>query len=137
MAQPAQIPQTIDDLIPQERERLNKLMEDISTRRTALDAEETSVKGLLRAIQAYEDAKAGKTTEAPTKKATRAPREPKEDSKRKMILDYLKEPLTRGELIEKMSIKGNKPKEQSLSNLLGNLKKAGTIAQKDGKYIAA
>ena len=45
---------------------------------------------------------------------------------------------TRGELIEKLGIKGDKSGEQSLSNALSALKRDGRVTQSgDGKYQTA
>jgi hypothetical protein len=45
--------------------------------------------------------------------------------------------ISRGDLLEAMGLKGNKSSEQSVSNALNNLKKAGRIVSTDGKYAAA
>lgn len=45
--------------------------------------------------------------------------------------------ITRADLIDKMGAKGDKSAEQSISNALSALKKAGTISLSDGKYSAA
>ena len=37
--------------------------------------------------------------------------------------------------MNKLEIKGDKSKEGSLSNLLANLKKSGTISADGGKYV--
>ena len=45
--------------------------------------------------------------------------------------------LTRGEILEKMGLKGNKSGEMSVSNALTSLTKANQVARKDRKYVAA
>lgn len=45
--------------------------------------------------------------------------------------------ISRGDLIEAMGLKGNKSGEQSVSNALNNMKKAGEIVSTDGKYAVA
>jgi hypothetical protein len=45
--------------------------------------------------------------------------------------------LTRGELLEKMGLKGNKSGEMSVSNALTALTKSNQVVRKDGKYIAS
>jgi hypothetical protein len=44
--------------------------------------------------------------------------------------------LTRGEILEKMGLKGNKAGEMSVSNALTALTKGKEIARKDRKYVA-
>lgn len=44
--------------------------------------------------------------------------------------------ITRADLLEKMDAKGNKSAEQSVSNALAALKKAGTITGENGSYTA-
>lgn len=44
--------------------------------------------------------------------------------------------LSRAAVIEKLSAKGDKSAEQSISNALSALKKAGTLDLKDGRYVA-
>ena len=125
---------TFEDLLNKERDRLTKLMDDIATRRATLDTEEAAIAKELKAITAYEAAKADKPKKA---KTTRAPRS---SSKRETIITMIqdhKEGMSRAELIEALGIKGNKAQEQSLSNTLANLKKAAKLTAKDGKYLAA
>lgn len=45
--------------------------------------------------------------------------------------------ISRAQVLETMDAKGNKQAEQSISNALANLKKAGTINLKDGLYTVA
>jgi hypothetical protein len=45
--------------------------------------------------------------------------------------------LTRGEILEKMGLKGNKAGEMSVSNALNCLTKANQVTRRDRKYVAA
>jgi len=45
--------------------------------------------------------------------------------------------LTRGEILEKMGLKGNKTGEMSVSNALTALTKANQVRRDGGKYHAA
>jgi hypothetical protein len=45
--------------------------------------------------------------------------------------------LTRGEILEKMGLKGDKSGEMSISNALTALTKANQIFRRDGKYTSA
>lgn len=42
----------------------------------------------------------------------------------------------RGELLDMLGVKGQRKGEQSVSNALSSLKKAGKLQQKNGRYIA-
>jgi Fe2+ or Zn2+ uptake regulation protein len=61
-------------------------------------------------------------------------------SKREGIMEVLKAHpagLTRGELLEKLKVKGDKSGEVSVSNALTALTKGNQVARKDGKYVAS
>jgi hypothetical protein len=45
--------------------------------------------------------------------------------------------LTRGEILEKMGLKGNKAGEMSVSNALTALTKSKQVSRRDRKYVAA
>ena len=120
---------TLEELMIKERERLNKLVDDIATRRKALEDEEATVKRELLAITAYETAKQGK----PKKTISATPSGSKRENILSMIENH-KGGIARGELLDELGIKGNKSAEQSVSNALNSLKKANKITSKDGKY---
>lgn len=120
-------------MIDKERERLGKMREDALSRRSAIDTEIAAIDKELRAITAYESAK----SDSPRKgKGTGARRNSRQDG----ILSLLKAAphgLGRRDLLDKLGLKGNKSGEQSISNALNNMKKAGRISSKDGKYLVA
>ena len=121
---------TFEEMVLQERNRLTAQITDIEIRQRALQEEMALVKRELSALDAYETAKAGKT------KSTRGRRASRQDG----ILQLLRgnaDGMTRGGILEGLGLKGNKSGEQSISNALNNMKKAGTIAVRDGKYVAA
>jgi hypothetical protein len=132
---------TFADYIEKERARLGKLIEDYNAQIAELQGKLTDAQKEMQAIDAYEQVKQGKapapratptTPRTPRATGTRSPR----GAKREELLAILQETpnLTRGEIIEKLGIKGNKQQEQSISNALANMKKAGTITADDGKY---
>jgi hypothetical protein len=45
--------------------------------------------------------------------------------------------LTRGEILERMSLKGDKAGEMSVSNALTALTKANQVTRREGRYFAA
>ena len=123
---------SFDEMVPKERERLTKLMDDVKSRRAALDQEAANIQRERRALAAYEAARSGKKKSG----GSRAPRGSRRDS----LLQIIKESpggISRGDILDRLGMKGNKSGEQSISNALGNLKKAGKIGAKDGKYMVA
>jgi len=130
--------ETFQDFIAKERARLNSEREAIFTQQQQLDEQLAVINQEMHAIDAYESAKSGK---APARKTTgtRAASSRK-GSRRDGIMVVIKANpagLTRGELLEKMGLKGNKSGEMSVSNALTALSKGNQIARKDGKYVAA
>ena len=132
-------PMDFKGMIDKERERLTKLATDYQAQIADINVKLAEVETEMRAITAYEDAKMPKPTIAPkaprASSGTRAPR----GSKRDELIDLItKHPnLTRGDILTTLGIKGNKTQEQSVSNALANLKKAGTITADEGRYAIA
>jgi len=93
----------------------------------------------LAAIDAYEAAKNGKAT--PTRSTgTRRATPSRRGSKREGIMAVLSDVphgLTRGEILDRMGLKGNKSGEMSVSNALTALSKSNQVVRKDGKYVAS
>jgi|SRR5665213_836422 len=130
--------QTFQDHITRERERINAEREKLQAQKRELDAQFAELDHEQRAIDAYEAAKTGKpiTTRS---NGSRSPA-PRRGSKRDGIIAALADNphgLSRGELLEKLGLKGNKAGEMSVSNALTALTKGNQVVRKDGKYIAA
>src|SRR6266853_5616443 len=130
--------QTFADFITRDRERLHAEREQIFNQQHELETKLAEINRELSAIDAYEAAKSGK---APARaKGTRTRRSSgRRGSKRDELLRIIREGhgLTRGEILEKMGLKGNKSGEMSVSNALTVLAKGNQVARRDGKYIAA
>ncbi len=130
------MPQTFETFIQQERERLSKAKEAALAKKQEAEDELSAIEIDFAAIAAYESAKKGK----PAKPASEKQRAPRQTGKRNEVLTLVQQypdGVTRGELIDKLSINGDKPGEQSLSNALAALKKAKQLTQEGGKYKAA
>ena len=124
---------TFEEMVSQERQRLDSQITDIEIRQRALQEEMTLVKRELAALDAYEAAKSGKPRRATNSRSPRV-------SRRDAILAAIKQHangISRGDLLEAIGLKGDKSGEQSVSNALNNLKKAGRIVSSDGKYAVA
>jgi hypothetical protein len=132
--------QTFETFIVSERERLTKEREAIFNQQHELEQQLNTINREMRAIDAYEAAKSGKAA-VPAARQTRTRRAPQArgGSKREQLLQVIKEGngLTRGEILEKMGLKGDKTGEMSVSNALTALTKANQVSRREGKYVAA
>ena len=128
--------QSFQDYITKERERLNSERESILAKRGELDAQLAEINREFRAIEAYEAAKSGKASRQSGQHTTGTRRGSKRDGIMAALAD-IPHGLSRGELLEKLGLKGNKSGEMSVSNALTALTKANQVARKDGRYIAS
>jgi hypothetical protein len=130
---------TLSAFITRDRERLHAAREAIFTQQHELEGKLAAINNEMRAIDAYETAKSGKATPAIRQTGTRRAPRARSGSKREQLLQVIKDGhgLTRGEILEKMGLKGDKPGEMSVSNALTALTKANQVARHDGKYVSA
>jgi len=77
------------------------------------------------------------SNDAPTRTTTT--RAPRKGGVRDTVLAAIKETgsINRSDLLAKLDAKGDTKAEQSISNALANLKKAGTISASGGNYTIA
>ena len=131
------MPETFETFIESERKRLNGELETIHKEQRGLQEKLEKIHTELRAIEAYEAAKSGKAARARASSYRRAPS--RQGSKREQLMKVIRDGLglTRGEILEKMGLKGNKSGEMSVSNALTALTKGNQVARRDGKYHAA
>lgn len=125
------------DFIARERERLHAERERVFSQQQELESKLDGINRELAAIDAYEQAKSGKA--AATIRQTRgtAQRTMRRGSRRDGILRVIRENpsgLSRGEILEKMGLKGNKSGEMSVSNALTALTKAQQVSRAGGEY---
>ena len=95
---------------------------------------------LVAAIDAYEAAKTGKAPAARQTRGARGRPQARRGSKREALMQVIKDNpsgLTRGEILERMGLKGDKSGEMSVSNALTALTKANQVTRRDGRYAAA
>jgi hypothetical protein len=139
------------DLMEQERERLNRERQEVLNQQNQLESKLSEINRELAAIDAYEAAKSGKPA-APTRQrrlpgqsrasirqpsAQDRPR-PQVGSRREALLKLIGENpsgLRRGEIFERMGLKGNKSAEKSVSNALTALTKNHQVSRREGKYV--
>lgn len=125
---------TFAEIMEQDRQRITAELAAIEQRKrevTAdLDAQSAELRRELAAISAYEAAKNGNTKAIGARRARRG-------SRREEIAQAIRDagPISRGELIQRLGVKGDKSGEMSVSNALTALTKANTLARQDGKYV--
>lgn len=123
---------SFEAIVEQERERLNEKRKDLLRQRKALDGELAAIDKEMGAVNAYYAAKTGRAVSG----GTRARRGSRQEAIKKIIADSA-DGVTRGDILAEMNVRGDKSAEQSVSNALANMKKAGKVTAKDGRYFAA
>jgi hypothetical protein len=126
------------DVMQQERERLHKEREHIFNQQHELEGKLADINRELTAIDAYEAAKTGKAaTPARQIRGSRRP-QTRRGSRREALLQLIKDNptgLARGEILERMGLKGDKSAEMSISNALTGLTKSNQVSRREGKYV--
>jgi hypothetical protein len=133
--------QTFADFVTRDRDRLRAEREQIVNQQQALEGKLAEINRELAAIDAYEAAKTGKAP-APARqpRGARARPQARRGSKREALMQVIKDNpsgLTRGEILERMGLKGDKSGEMSVSNALTALTKTNHVTRREGRYIAA
>ena len=131
--------ETFEMFVQRERARLQGEREAIFTQQQELENKLAEINRELSAIDAYEAAKSGKPPGRSGGTRTRRS-SGRRGSRRDELLKIIREGggLTRGEILEKMGLKGNKSGEMSVSNALTALTKANQVQRRDGrKYVTA
>ena len=133
--------ETFAAFIERDRDRLNNERETIFNQQHELELKLAAVNRELAAIDAYEAAKSGKAPSAARQvRASRAPSRGRRGSQRDALMQTIRQNpdgLTRGEILEKMGLKGDKSGEMSVSNALTALSKTNQVRRDGGKYHAA
>jgi hypothetical protein len=122
--------------ISKQRDALLQQREAISSQQHELQRQLDEVNEMLRKFDVFE----GKA--APTRQPTRARRaqgSARRGSKREELLQVIRDGngLGRGEILEKMGLKGDKSGEMSVSNALTALTKSQQVSRRDGKYFVS
>src|SRR2546421_4224760 len=129
------------DVIQHDRDRLHREREEIFNQQKELENKLAAIDRELAAIDAYERAKTGKGP-APARqgRGTRGGSRSvgRRGSRREALLQVIRENrsgLTRGEILERMGLKGNRSGEMSVSNALTALTKSNQVVRRDRKYV--
>jgi hypothetical protein len=126
------------DFMTRERERLRTEREQIFNQQEELQRKLDAINREFTAIEAYEAAKTGKAARAGNVSAGRQQRA-RRGSRREELLNLIREGngLSRGEILERMGLKGDKSGEMSVSNALTALTKRNEVRREGGRYLPA
>ena len=118
--------------IAKQRETLLNRRQEILDQQRALQAQLDELDGILERFDVFE----GRPAEEPQYRRRRSGRR---GSRREELLKIIKQShgVTRGEILDKMGLKGNKSGEMSVSNALTALTKSKQVARRDRKYVVA
>jgi len=121
--------------IAKQRDAILQQRETISNQQQELQRQLDEVNEMLRKFDVFEGKAAAPRQVTPRRGQPRARR----GSKREMLLEVIRagDGLSRGEILEKMGLKGDRAGEMSVSNALTALTKAGQVMRRGGKYVAA
>jgi hypothetical protein len=121
--------ETFEEFIRRERERLNAQRQAIFQQQQELDNKLADIDRELSAIEAYEVAKTGKAAPRGTSRAPKRNTGARRGSRREELLNVIREHhgLTRGQILEKLGLKGDKSGEMSISNALTALTKSNQL----------
>ena len=121
--------------ITKQREALLQQRETIFTQQHELQRQLNEVNEMLRKFDVFD----GKASPARQHSRTRGTSGSRRGSRREELLKIIREGngLTRGQILEKMVLKGNKSGEMSVSNALTALTKSNQVVRREGKYVAA
>jgi hypothetical protein len=124
------------EYIARERDRLRAEREQISSQQEELQRRLDAVNREYAAIEAYETAKTGKNAR---QEPARRQRQARRGSRREGLLELIRESngLSRGDVLERMGLKGDKAGEMSVSNALTALAKSNQVRREGGKYYSA
>jgi hypothetical protein len=124
------------EYIARERERLRAEREQVFSQQKELQRKLDAVNREFAAIETYETMKTGKAARrARTDRQPRARR----GSRWEALLELIRQSdgLSRGEILERMGLKGDKSGEMSVSNALTALTKSNQVQREGGKYRVA
>ena len=128
------------EFIQQERERLNREREEVLRQHQELENKLAEIDRELEAVEAYEAAKTGRSKNRSRRQSGSGrgrPQAPR-GSRREALLQLIRENpagLRRGEILERMGLKGDRAGEMSISNALTALTKTNQVSRHEGRYV--
>jgi hypothetical protein len=126
------------EFMTRERDRLRAQREEVFNQQQELQRKLDEINREFAAIEAYEAAKTGKAARGGSVSAGRQQRV-RRGSRRAELLNLIRDGngLSRGEILERMGLKGDKSGEMSVSNALTALTKRNQVRREGGKYLPA
>ena len=120
--------------ITRQREQLLQQRQELLNQQQALQQQLDQVDEMLHKFDVFVGKAARSRQQARGRRASGARR----GSRRDELLQVIKagNGLSRGEILEKMGLKGNKSGEMSVSNALTALTKSKQVVRRDRKYVA-
>jgi|1185.fasta_scaffold729061_1 hypothetical protein len=124
------------EFISRERDRLRAEREQVFNQQEELKRRLDAINREFAAVDAYETAKTGKAARQAAGSRQQGARR---GSRREALLELIRQSdgLSRGEILERMGLKGDKSGEMSVSNALTALTKSNQVFRDGGKYRAA
>src|SRR3954464_3088511 len=124
------------EFISRERDRLRAERDQVFNQQKELQRRLDAVNREFAAMEAYETTKTGKNAR---KKSAGRQSGARHGSRREALLEIIRQSdgLSRGEILERIGLKGDKSGEMSVSNALTALTKSNQVRREDGKYRAA
>jgi hypothetical protein len=121
--------------ITKQRDALLQQRESIFSQQQELQQQLDAVNAMLAKFDVFEGKPTAPTSGGRTRRARNLPH----GSKRDALLHVIRNNggLSRGEILEKMGLKGDKAGEMSVSNALTALTKSQQVERRDGKYHLA
>ena|ERR1700722_7068703 len=122
--------------ITKQREALLAQRDGIFGKQQELQQELDAVNVMLQKFDVFEGKATARNVPGPRTRRTSGVRR---GSKREELLNVIRagDGLTRGQILERMSLKGDKAGEMSVSNALTALTKTNQVTRRDGKYVIA
>src|SRR3954468_8804179 len=119
--------------ITRQREALLQQRQELLNQQQAIQQQLDELEEMLGKFDVFEGKAARPRKQTPRASGSRR------GSKRDELLNVIRagNGLTRGEILEKMGLKGNKAGEMSVSNALTALSKGNQVTRRDRKYVAA
>ena len=126
---------SFSDNIARERERFSRERGEISNQRRELDNRLAAIDREFQALEAYQAVKTGR----PSGRRMQTRRRMRRGLRREELLNIIRERngLSRGAIVERMGVKGNKSGEASVSNMLTALTRSNQVRREGGKYYPA
>jgi hypothetical protein len=124
--------------INQQRQQLRERREKLQADREEIDRQLAEIEKEEHAIRAYEEAKSGRTPTPTTSRRRRTGT--RRTGIRQDVLNLIKQHpdgISRGDILIAMDAKGDRSREQSISNALAALKRTNAVSGEGGNYRAA